>query len=285
MENRDGFIPKDDIEFERELRQREAEEAAMREKLEAERREAEEKARAEYEKTLQDRKIELIKLKQGVIESSDVIKEVHEEKPKLTLSQKLSGMWYRSKWLIIFAAAMVFAFAYIIYDTATAEHPDFTVLAISSDTGLYYRSVELEEFMESYAYDANGDGEVSVLIYNITTDYGDPNTATSAQAQIMSQLQSGENVIIISDESTDFLMTDFREDYPDSDRFTENGLLLNCALTREKLKWEAMPDTLYIGVRSAARLLSTSKDEMQEEIDKAMPVFEKIVEDVLASEK
>ncbi len=285
MENRDGFIPKDDIEFERELRQREAEEAAMREKLEAERREAEEKARAEYEKTLQDRKIELIKLKQGVIESSDVIKEVHEEKPKLTLSQKLSGMWYRSKWLIIFAAAMVFAFAYIIYDTATAEHPDFTVLAISSDTGLYYRSVELEEFMESYAYDANGDGEVSVLIYNITTDYGDPNTATSAQAQIMSQLQSGENVIIISDESTDFLMTDFREDYPDSDRFTENGLLLNCALTREKLKWEAMPDNLYIGVRSAARLLSTSKDEMQEEIDKAMPVFEKIVEDVLASEK
>ena len=285
MENRDGFIPKDDIEFERELRQREAEEAALREKLEAERREAEEKARAEYEKTLQDRKIELIKLKQGVIESSDVIKEVHEEKPKLTLSQKLSGMWYRSKWLIIFAAAMVFAFAYIIYDTATAEHPDFTVLAISSDTGLYYRSVELEEFMESYAYDANGDGEVSVLIYNITTDYGDPNTATSAQAQIMSQLQSGENVIIISDESTDFLMTDFREDYPDSDRFTENGLLLNCALTREKLKWEAMPDNLYIGVRSAARLLSTSKDEMQEEIDKAMPVFEKIVEDVLASEK
>lgn len=285
MENRDGFIPKDDIEFERELRQREAEEAAMREKLEAERREAEEKARAEYEKTLQDRKIELIKLKQGVIESSDVIKEVHEEKPKLTLSQKLSGMWYRSKWLIIFAAAMVFAFAYIIYDTATAEHPDFTVLAISSDTGLYYRSVELEEFMESYAYDANGDGEVSVLIYNITTDYGDPNTATSAQAQIMSQLQSGENVIIISDESTDFLMTDFREDYPDSDRFTENGLLLNCALTREKLKWEAMPDNLYIGVRSAARLLSTSKDEMQEEIDKAMPVFEKIVEDVLTSEK
>ena len=285
MENRDGFIPKDDIEFERELRQREAEEAAMREKLEAERREAEEKARAEYEKTLQDRKIELIKLKQGVIESSDVIKEVHEEKPKLTLSQKLSGMWYRSKWLIIFAAAMVFAFAYIIYDTATAEHPDFTVLAISSDTGLYYRSVELEEFMESYAYDANGDGEVSVLIYNITTDYGDPNTATSAQAQIMSQLQSGENVISISDESTDFLMTDFREDYPDSDRFTENGLLLNCALTREKLKWEAMPDNLYIGVRSAARLLSTSKDEMQEEIDKAMPVFEKIVEDVLASEK
>lgn len=285
MEKRDGFIPKDDIDFERELRRQEAEDEALRQKLETERREAEEKERAEYEKTLQDRKIELIKLKQGVIESSDVIKEVHEKPQKLTVGQKISGMWYRSKWLIIFVAVMVFAVAYIVYDSATAEKPDFTVLAISSDTGLYYRAIELEEFMESYCDDVNGDGEVNVLIYNITTDYDDPAMSTSAQAQIMSQLQSGENVIIISDEDTDFEMIDFRSDYPDSDRFTENGLLLNCALTREKLKWEAMPDSLYIGIRSPARLLSTSKEEMQKEIDKAMPAFERIVEAVETSEQ
>ncbi len=285
MEKRDGFIPKDDIDFERELRQREAEQEAERARLEAERREAEEKERAEYEKNLQDKKIELMKLRQGVIESSDVIKEEHSEPVKLTVGQKISGAWYRSKWLIIFIVVMVFACLYIIYDSVTAERPDFTVLAISSDTAMYYRTVELEEFMETYCDDVNGDGEVNVLIYNITTNYEDPNSATAAQAQIMSQLQSGENVIIISDADTDFEMTDFREIYPDSDRFTENGLLLNCALTREKLKWEAMPDTLYIGIRSPARLLSASKEDMQEEIDKAMPAFERIVEAVEASEE
>ena len=94
MEKRDGFIPKEDIEFERQLRQQEQEEQEKRDKLEEERREADEKQRAEYEKTLQERKIELIKLKQGVIENSDVIKEVHEEVPKLTLGQKISGAWY-----------------------------------------------------------------------------------------------------------------------------------------------------------------------------------------------
>ena len=80
MEKRDGFIPKEDIEFEKELRRQELEEEAERERLTQEKKETEERERAEYEKNLQDRKIELMKLKQGVIESSDVIKEVHEEK-------------------------------------------------------------------------------------------------------------------------------------------------------------------------------------------------------------
>ncbi len=287
MEKRDGFIPKEDIEFERELRRQEQEDAAERERLEQERREAEEKQRAEYEKTLQDRKIELMKLKQGVIESSDTIKEEGPSaKEKRNLFQRVSDAWYRSKWLIIFAAVMICAFAYIMYDTLTAVQPDLTVLVVSSDSALYYRSVELEEFFEGYCDDLNGDGEVNVMIYNISTDYeSDLTTSTASQAQLMSQLQSGENVLLVSDQPTDFVLTDFREQYPDDEHFNEYGLLLNCRLTRDALKWEAMPDNLYLGVRSAARLLSTAKDQMQARVDEAMPVFERIREAVEASEE
>lgn len=284
MEKRDGFIPKDDIDFERELRQQEAEEAALREKLEAERREAEEKARAEYEKTLQDRKIELMRLRQGVIESSDVIKEVHEEKPKLTLGQKLSGAWYRSKWLIIFVVVMIAAFAYITYDMVTAENPDYTVLVVSADSGFYYRTVEIEEFFEKFCDDRNGDGEVIVMVYNISTDYTDPNGVTASQAQLMSQLQSGENVIVVSDQPTDFLLIDFREQYPDDGNINEYGLLLNCQFTRDELKWEAMPAETYIGIRSPQKLLSTSEETMSKNVEIAMPIFEKIKAAVDASE-
>lgn len=284
MEKRDGFIPKEDIEFERELRQQEQEREALLEKLEAERRETEEKQRSEYEKTLQDRKIELMKLKQGVIESSDIVKEVHEEAPKLTLGQKISGAWYRSKWLILFVAFAIIVVAYITHDMLTTVKPDYTVLVISSDSALYYRTVELEEFFERYCDDVNGDGEVNVLIYNISTDYtSDPSTATASQAQLMSQLQSGENVLLVSDQPTDFELIDFRDDYPDDENITELGLILNCQLTRDALKWEAMPAELYLGVRSPARLLSTAQSVMQEQVDLAMPVFERIREAIAAS--
>ena len=276
MEKRDGFIPKEDIDFERELRRQEAEEAALREKLESERREAEEKERAEYEKNLQDRKIELMKLRQGVIENSDVVKEIHEEKPKLTVGQKISGAWYRSKWLIIFVVVLIAAFAYITYDMVTAEHPDYTVLVVSADTGFYYRTVEIEEFFEKFCDDRNGDGEVIVMVYNISTDYTDPNSVTASQAQLMSQLQSGENVIVMSDQPTDFALIDFREDYPDSENINEYGLLINCQTVRDALKWEAMPEETYIGIRNPAKLLSTSEDTMTKNVEAALPIFKKI---------
>lgn len=287
MENRDGFIPKEDIEFERELREQEREEKELREKLEAERRETEEKERAEYEKNLQDKKIELVKLRQGVIESSDVVKEVHEEPQKLTLGQKISGVWYRSKWLIIFIVVVAAAFAYIIYDSATAVQPDFTVLAISDGTALYYRTVELEEFIESFADDINGDGKVNVMIYNISTDYSDATMASSNQVQLMSQLMTGENVIVVSDneELPDFEFIDFRERFPDDERITERGLLLSSPLAKEKLKWEAMPDSLFIGIRSPEKLLATAKEQMQAHVDDATPVFERIREAVESGEE
>ena len=286
MEKRDGFVPKEDIEFERELRQQEQQDEAERRRLEDERREAEEKERAEYEKNLQDKKIELVKLRQGVIDSSDVIKEVHEEKPKLTLGQKISGAWYRSKWLIIFVIVITLAFAYIIYDMVTAEKPDFTVLVVSNDTALYYRTPEVEAFFESFCDDVNGDGEVNVLIYNISTGYSaDPTMASSHQAQLMTQLQDGENVLVVADAKTDFELIDFRGEYPEDKNITELGLLLNCQYVRDALKWEAMPDGVYLGVRNPTKLLSTSEEEMQKQVDLAMPAFERIREAVGESEK
>ena len=280
MEKRDGFIPKEDIEFERELREREQQEEAERQRLLEEKKEQEEKDRAEYEKQLRDKKIELMKLKQGVIDSSDVIKEVHEEAPKQTALQKVSNAWYRSKWLILFVIAMVIIVAYITYDMVTAEVPDLTVLVVSSDPGFYYRTEEIQSFFEDYCGDINGDGETHVMIYNISTDYSDPNTATASQAQLMSQLQTGENVLVLSDQPTDFIMKDLREEYPGDERITELGLLINCEFTREKLKWEAMPEGVYLGVRQPARLLSTSEETMEENVREVMPVFERIREDV-----
>lgn len=283
MEKRDGFIPKEDIEFERQLREQEQAEEAERKKLEEERAEREERERAEYEKNLQDRKIELMKLRQGVIESSDVVKEVHEEPPKLTVKDKLAGAWYRSKWLILFVAAMVLIFGYIFYDMLTAEKIDYTVLVVSSNPGFYSRTAEIEEFFEKYCDDKNGDGKVAVMIYNISTDTTDPNAASSAQAQLMSQLMTGDNVMLLSDETTDFELINFCGDYPGDPNITPLGLLLNCEYVREEIKWQAMPETTYLGIRQPTKLLSTPEEVMRQNVADAMPIFEKIKADVDSS--
>lgn len=284
LENKNKLLPNDDAEFERELYERqkkEAEENARRVEEEERKREID---RKNYQKNLTDRKIELMRLKQGVIESSELVKEEEKVEHKMTLGDTISNVWYHSKWLIIFIAFCLFAFGYITFDMVFKTKPDLTVLVLSYDDALYYRSEEVSSFLEGYCDDLNGDGEVNVLIYNISTDYSDYNTATANQAQLLSQLQSGENIMLISDCENDFIMHDFRAEHPDNERFTERGLLLNCALTREALKWEAMPQTIYIGLREPAKLLSTDEEEMDENYKIALEMYERIVEAVMASE-
>lgn len=284
IDKNENLIPEEDLEYERRL----AEEAANQpteEELEAEAVKVRDEKRKTYEKDLNDRKIELMKLKQGVIEESDIVKEEQTREYKLSFGEWISNVWYRNKWLIIFVAAMIFAFSYIVYDQVTTTKPDLTVLVLSPDYSLYYRTQEMEMFLDDYCDDFNGDGEVYVQVYNISTDYSDPNTVTANQAQIMSQLQSGENIILIADDKTDFAMHDFTGEYPENERFNELGMRLNCQLVRDALKWEAMNDNVYIGMREPTKLLATTEEEMQENFDKARAVFERIVEAVSESEK
>lgn len=282
MDNRNDLIPNDDIDFERELQKNEEKARRDSETLEAERIKREKDERERYERELRDKKIELMKLKQGVIETSDTVKEIKEEKPKLSFSQWLQNVWYRSKWIILFSVFVVFVLGYIIYDSVTRIEPDLTVLAVSAKQDMYYRTAELESFFEEYTEDLNGDGEVHVLIYNILTDYSDLVTSTSSQAQLMSQLQSGENIIIISDVDNDFAVHDFTGEIS-GDFVTDKGIKFNCELTREKLKWQAMPEELYLSMREPAKLLSSSLENMQARFDEAKPTFLKIYEDIKKS--
>ncbi len=284
IEKNENLIPDEDLEYERRMAE-EASDALSEEELEAEAIKERDLQRKSYEKGLNDRKIELMKLKQGVIDESDIVKEEQTEEYKLSFKEWISNVWYRNKWLIVFAVAMVFAFSYIVYDQVTTTKPDVTVLVLSPDYSLYYRTQELETFLDDYCDDLNGDGEVYVQVYNISTDYSDPNTVTANQAQLMSQLQSGENIILIADAKTDFAMHDFTEEYAGNERFDELGMRLNCQLVRDALKWEAMNDNVYIGMREPTKLLATSEEDMQENFDAVKEMFDRIVAAVSESEK
>ncbi len=278
MDERKNLIPDEDLEYERELVKKQEEADALEEQKQREAAEF----RKNREKTLSKSKVELMKLKQGIIEESETVKEEEKVEYKQSFGEWLSNVWYRNKWLILFVVFLAVAFGYITYDTATRTQPDITVLVLSKNYALYYRTEELSAFLGNYCDDLNGDGEVYVEIYNISTDYSDTNTVTANQAQLMSQLQSGQNIILIADHATDFTLHDFTSEY-DSDRFNELGLRLNCELTRDALKWEAMNDEVYIGMRQPQNLFSSKESVMQGQYDEALPMFERIVEAILGS--
>ena len=157
-----GFIPEDDETYERNLfKEKKAKrladaEAAKKAKLELER-----KKEQERRKQLQQDRIELAKLKNGVIEESETIKEEEKVEIVLTPRQKIANFFYHYKIPLIAGVFAVAVVSFLIYDVATKEKPDVYVLS-TCNNGLDYRVDELEEYLEQFCPDVNGDGEVTI---------------------------------------------------------------------------------------------------------------------------
>ena len=109
----------DDAEYERTLAQqrREAEERERQvlEQAEAERRERERQEEKERERRLAQERIELMKLKSGVIdESESSIKEEHDQIRELHGFEKVQNFFYHNKVWIIFTIFIIAVAAFIL---------------------------------------------------------------------------------------------------------------------------------------------------------------------------
>lgn len=80
MSDKSSFIPEDDVEFENDLAQKAKLAREQDLKRRQEQIEAENAERKSYERKLQEQKVELLRLKQGVIDHSDEIKEIKEKR-------------------------------------------------------------------------------------------------------------------------------------------------------------------------------------------------------------
>jgi|GEM_PF-98952 len=199
----------DDAEYERTLAQqrREAEERERQvlEQAEAERRERERQEEKERERRLAQERIELMKLKSGVIdESESSIKEEHDQIRELHGFEKVQNFFYHNKVWIIFAIFIIAVAAFIFIDAARREKADLTVLMIANN-GLETRQEELEEFFEKYTDDLDGNGYVHVEVIMIplnshSDDYQQQNVNST---KFLAQLQGGESILVITDSNTD----------------------------------------------------------------------------------
>ena len=289
MSDNKNLIPDEDYEYEKELARKERQtaeekrEALEQDKKDKERRERE-RERQKEQQLLRER-VELMKMKNGVIEHSDQISETPDTTRKPQGFERVTNFIYHYKIPLIFALAMLTAAIYIVYDTVSRKNPDMTVVMLANN-GLEFRTEELADFFEKYIDDRNGDGEVYVQVIACPLN---PNSTdmsqTSNQAKALAQLQTADNLFMIVDSNTDpdflgVLYHDFQKDYPDNKYMTENGLSLNLKCFANEVKYESMPYDVVLGMRAPIKTLQDSEQEMKDNFERDVKVFEKIADDL-----
>ncbi|MGN0601650.1 MAG: hypothetical protein ACI4I7_02945 [Oscillospiraceae bacterium] len=287
MDVKKNLIPEDDYEYEKEIAEKEIE---KRKNLEAEKAaEAEKQKQLEKQRDrrIQADKIELMKLKNGVIQESETMKEEHDPVIELHGVEKIKNIWYHFKWIIIFVAFVVAFTSYIIYDTVSRTDPDLTVLMIANN-GLQYRQEELQNFFEKYTEDLNGDGEVYVSVIVAPLDNNSHDQIMLAnQTKVVGVLQAGDSMMMITDSNTDKTITDVLKsdlsvDFPGNKYITAQGLSLNMKVFADEVEFENMPNDVVLSIREPQETLKCSEEEMKEKYKVNFKVFKKITDDLTA---
>ncbi|MCH5325320.1 MAG: hypothetical protein J1E39_08895 [Eubacterium sp.] len=129
-----------------------------------------------------DEKRELLKLKQGLIEDSDIIDiKPREEAEKLTGLARFENFMYHNKWYVIVAIFFIAVGSFLIYQFLSKEAADMRVLVVTSDIektpNLLMKTADIELALEQYCPDYDGNGNVHVEVYyidlskNVTDNY------------------------------------------------------------------------------------------------------------------
>ncbi|MBQ8514262.1 MAG: hypothetical protein IJ496_02590 [Ruminococcus sp.] len=267
-------------------RQREEELEEKRQQILEERRKKEKEA---YEKKIREERIELMRLKQGVITESEIIHEEKEEKPRLSVWKKITNFLYHSKWWLGITVFLVGVFGYMIVDYILQVRPDMIVMVLTDDANLQLSSKALSEYFEQYIEDYNEDGKVTVDIYPIPVndDTSVSDYYTGNMTKLSSQFQLADSIMVITDAVADEVvladetMVNLEELFPENKNVRGTGFYLrNTDFTEQIGSPELVLDRdICVSLRKVVRTFD-SEEEMQENYDIAYGVLEKMMEDL-----
>lgn len=265
-----------------------------RQKLEAEKEEelkAQEKEREEYGKTLAEEKVELLKLKQGVISESDKLDLKPDEKKHYTPWQKFKNFIYHNKWWLGISTFFVLIAAFLVYDTLTTTKPDIKFMLLCNDTELYYRIEDIGKYFDQFTDDYNDDDKKCAdILYIPISENEDTNSMglyESSLTKLSAEFQIGETMLVIADKNSAELimpeetLVNLEELYPDNPNVKEYGFYLKDTDFAELIGYTDgnIPDDIYIGIRKVTQTL-TSEKEMQEHYDQAIETLDKIIKEL-----
>ncbi len=274
-------------------------EKQKREELEAEAEKARELAEREriererYGKKLERDRIELMKLKQGIISEED-IPHAEEVVKEYTFWEKLGNFFYHNKYIVLAVVAIVLLFTFLIADVLNNTSPDVSIMIMANDSEFQFRTEDIEKLFEPYCEDFNGDGEIYVRASYLPAIYDENDPGSyynqSYQTKLVAEFQSGDSIIVIADADActavgietvsengnpvEPVLVDMRTIYPDDENSMQLGYMLSGTSFAEDIKYTTMPDSLFIGFRIPRDALGVNYEEFTENYNNALKMWD-----------
>lgn len=214
-------------------------------------------------------RVELLKMKQGLIEDSEMIPESgYVKPPEVHGWAKVANFFYFNKAIIIISAVVVAILAIPVVQLITRERADLYVMAIAYDSKseIGWRTDDIEKTLEKYCPDFDGNGKIHVQVIYIDRSTRDQQSEyDDIQAQkLIGEFANAQAQMFITDEGfsewirgsgeidAEAFKTFFLEqtDTVSEDMlFSECGVRLNHTEFANEARWRTCPDNVIVLIR------------------------------------
>lgn len=128
-----------------------------------------------------------------------------ENKPAMTLSQRIEHIWFYYKWHIIIGTLLAAFVVFCCVQCSTRTETDLSMLVVTGSNNTQVNDATCNEMRyfirREYAADRDGDGLATVEFYNHKVGEGDTPTAATTQQAITLSIYGAEEFLILCDEA------------------------------------------------------------------------------------
>ena len=271
------------------INEKEKQEQAEKERAEREQIQKREKIiREEYEKRINQERIELLKIKQGRKSDLDFAEKTEKIKSPEGAWAKIENFFYHYKVAVIVGIFILGAAVFLIQDYINTERPDGGLLYITETMGVSSNYEKIENILSQYGKDYNGDGKKYYPVYYIPIDDKaslNPQIVQANMSKLMVEFQDGETLLIIANEKQDEdmkfgkVLADLTGEFPDNENVKPFGFYLKGTKFAELLGVDDVPEGTFIGIRKVVKNEKYS-EEMQEKYDIAHDILVNFIEEM-----
>ena len=243
-----------------------------------------------------DDKRELLKLKQGIIEESDTIKEeARPEKYEVHGIKKVENFFYHYGVIVLVITLAALLVGFLVYQHVTKPQDDAKVLIVADEPSVYssifFKQLYFEQALESFTrdYDENGYVHVDAYLYDMSGEsYSD--TLFANQQKLYAELSLGEGQMLIGnramldwikgeDEKPEQYFVNLQERYPDAANIVDNCYYQVKGTTfADALNYEvSCPEDLYIVIIRKYEGFTGSDETASECRQRALEIMDNIV--------